>query len=56
MSYNERLAQSMSAFLAHDVRPATSACTESTEEPGNASECEAPDADATAMELTEQPV
>jgi len=55
---NDRLVQSMSAFLTRDMRPSTSACAESAEEePANASECEARDADAIAMELeTEQSV
>ena len=50
---NERLAQSMSTFLTHDMRPSTSACAESDkQEPTNAFEPEAPaDADAIAMEL-----
>lgn len=53
---NERLAQSMSAFLSRDVHPFTSsnsACAESDEQqPANASQPEAPpDADAIAVEF-----
>jgi len=52
---NERLAQSLSAFLTHDACPSTSncACAESDEQgPADASESEAPpDTDAVAVAL-----
>jgi len=52
---NERLAQSLSAFLTRDARPSTSnsACAESNEQgPADASESEAPpDTDAVAVAL-----
>lgn len=42
----------MSTFLTRDMRPSTSACAESAEEePANASESEAPDADAIELEV-----
>ena len=54
---NDRLAQSMTAFLTHDMRPSTSACAEfAEEEPTNASESGAPDADAIAELEVEQSV